>query len=235
VAQRVAQRIGLKICGITRAEDLRACVELSVDAVGLNLWPGSKRYIDMIEAAELLDAVGDTGELLRVGVFVEHDLDAIARAIATLDLDLIQLHGDGPLEPAAELAARYEVGWIQVIRGTPALESLQLVTPAPTWILLDAAVPGYGGAGQTTDWTWAAAAVEALAPTPVWLAGGIDPGNVGEALRRVGPAGLDVASGAELPGARRGEKDRGRIATLLEAIAAATRIVAKLRAETTGS
>ncbi|HLT39868.1 MAG TPA: phosphoribosylanthranilate isomerase [Enhygromyxa sp.] len=208
----------LKVCGVTRVEDLRACVELRVDAVGFNLWPGSKRYLDLREAERLIaDAQPGEGGPLRVGVFVDLDLPAIAEAIAVLDLDLIQAHGDGPLEPVAELAAGYDVGWIQVIRGTPKLATLRVPEPRPRWILLDAAVPGFGGAGQRTDWTWAAAAVQALAPTPVWLAGGIDPGNVEIALREVEPAGIDVASGAELPGAQRGEKQREAIAALVQA------------------
>lgn len=211
--------VALKICGVTRAEDLRACEELFVDAVGFNLWPGSRRHIELRTAERLIaDAkLGEGTTLQKVGVFVDYDLEAIAEAIAILDLDLIQPHGEGPLEPIAELAARYDIGWIQVIRGTPALEFVPRPEPRPRWILLDAAVPGFGGAGQRTDWTWAAAAVGTLAPTPVWLAGGIDPSNIEEALRAVKPAGIDVASGAERPGALRGEKQREAIAALLQA------------------
>lgn len=210
--------VALKVCGVTRVEDLRACVELGVDAVGFNLWSGSRRHVELREAERLLaDAGLDERGPLRVGVFVDLDLPAIAEAIAVLDLDLIQPHGDGPVEPVAELAARYDIGWIQVIRGTPALASVSMPEPRPRWILLDAAVPGFGGAGQRTDWAWAAAAVDALAPTPVWLAGGIDPGNVEAALREVKPAGIDVASGAESPGAQRGEKQREAIAALRRA------------------
>lgn len=210
--------VALKVCGVTRVEDLRACAELGVDAVGFNLWSGSKRFVELREAERIIaEAQLGEGGPLRVGVFVDVDLEAIASAIAILDLDLIQAHGDGPLEPIAELAARYDVGWIQVIRGTPALSDIRVPQLRPRWILLDAAVPGFGGAGQRTDWAWAAAAVSALAPVPVWLAGGINPSNVDAALREVGPAGIDVASGAELPGAQRGEKQREAIAALARA------------------
>ena len=215
-----AVAVGLKICGLTRAEDLRACVELGVDAIGLNLWPGSRRFVDPTAAAELLDAVtiGTAAQQpARVGVFVDAPLADTERAIASLDLDLIQPHGDAPVEPYAALAARYDIGWIWVVRGTPALERLRVPTPAPRWVLLDAAVPGFGGAGQRTDWGWAAEAVAALAPLPVWLAGGISPANAAEAIAAVQPAGLDVASGAELAGTARGHKQRSAIAALVQA------------------
>ena len=214
----LAAGVGLKICGITRAEDLRACGELGVDAVGFNLWPGSKRYVDVRAAEALVAEAGPEGaKPARVGVFVDVDVDLLAEAIAVLDLDLLQPHGDAPLEPVLELAAGYELGWIWVVRGTPDLDRLRIPEPRPVWILLDAAVPGFGGAGQQTDWAWAAEAVAALAPTPVWLAGGLDPSNVEAAIKTVRPAGIDLASGAEVPGAAHGEKQRERIEALVRA------------------
>ncbi|PRP99586.1 phosphoribosylanthranilate isomerase [Enhygromyxa salina] len=224
----MAVGLGLKICGLTRAEDLRACVELGVDAIGLNLWPSSRRYVDPVAAAELLAVSASAGEAdrpapARVGVFVNASLADTERAIAALDLDLIQPHGDAPVEPYAELAARYEIGWIWVVRGTPALAGLKVPTPAPRWVLLDAAVAGFGGAGQPTDWGWAAEAVAALAPLPVWLAGGITPQNAAQAIAAVRPAGLDVASGAEPPGGVGGHKQRSAIAALVDVCRASGR------------
>nr|WP_255216666.1 phosphoribosylanthranilate isomerase [Pseudenhygromyxa sp. WMMC2535] len=225
----------MKICGLTRREDLEACAALGVDALGINLWPRSRRGLSLAQARALLESApqaaggaggpgddGGAGEVgillpLRVGVFVDQPLAFVEEAVATLGLGAIQPHGDAPPRGYAELAARLGIPWIWVVRGTPALTELELPTPAPAWILLDAAVPGYGGEGRRTDWAWAARAVEALAPIPVWLAGGIAPDNVDEALAQVRPAGIDVASGAELPGARRGEKDRAAIAALVEA------------------
>lgn len=202
--------IGLKVCGITRVEDLRACIELGVDAIGLNFWPGSKRFVDPIRARSLIESM-DWGPSKKVGVFVDAPVEEVEAAIATLGLDLIQPHGDAQPEPYAQLAARRKVGWIWVLRGTPALDRLELPTPAPTWVLLDAAVAGFGGAGRTTDWDWAAQAVQRLSPVPVWLAGGIDPSNAAQALARVRPAGLDVASGVETAP---GSKSREAIASL---------------------
>jgi phosphoribosylanthranilate isomerase len=203
--------VGLKICGVTRVEDLRDCIDLRVDAIGFNLWRQSRRFVDPDRARALIDAV-EWGATVKVGVFVDAPVGEVEAAIALLGLDLVQLHGDAPVEPYAALAARRKVGWIRVIRGTPPLDQLEVADElAPAWVLLDAAVPGFGGAGQTTDWDWAARAVQRLHRQPVWLAGGLDPSNVAEALARVQPAGLDVASGVETAP---GIKSREAIASL---------------------
>lgn len=211
----VAAALKLKVCGVTRAQDVRACRAAGVDAIGINLWPGSKRHLDLAAAGRMLAEAGPTPT--RVGVFVDAPLDEVAQAVRALDLAAIQPHGDADPRPYAALAGELGVDWIWVVRGTPNLDRLEVPTPEPAWILLDAAVPGFGGAGHRTDWDWAAAAVRHLAPRAVWLAGGVRPDNVAEAVARVRPAGLDVASGAEFPGAARGEKDPAAIAALVAA------------------
>lgn len=205
----------LKVCGVTRPGDLEACVELGVDAVGINLWAGSRRGLALAEARALIEAVRPPPTLERVGVFVSPTADEVLRAVEALGLGCVQIVGEGDAGPGLG------VPYLWVIRGTPVLAGLEPPTPAPRRILLDAAVPGFGGAGQATDWAWAQAAVEHFAGREVWLAGGITASNAAAALRQVRPAGLDVASGTELPGARRGEKDRAAIAALLAACRAA--------------
>ena len=202
--------VGLKVCGVTRADDLSLCQALGVEAVGLNLWPGSSRGLRLDEARRLVRAVPRAGGTLRVGVFVDATPDQVARAHAELQLDAVQLHGDGEPEPYAALG----LPWIWVIRGTPSLETLRVPRPMPLWVLLDAHVQGYGGQGHRTDWTWAAEVVRALGSVPVWLAGGITPGNAAEAIAGVAPAGIDVATGSE---SAVGVKDRGKIEALLRA------------------
>lgn len=203
----------LKVCGVTRGADLQVCDRLGVDAVGINLWSGSKRGLTAEEASALL--AGSRGAL-RVGVFVDHTPHEVAALARDLKLDAIQPHGNAPPERFAALG----LPWAWVIRGTPELATLAVPQPAPAWVLLDAAVPGFGGAGAKTNWIWAAAAVVALAPLPVWLAGGITADNAADALAQVRPAGLDVASGSEAQGAARGEKDVARIEALLRAVRA---------------
>lgn len=206
----------LKVCGVTRPADLEACVELGVDAVGINLWSGSKRGLSLAEAEALLAAVRPPPSLERVGVFVEPGEDEVVRAFEALELDLVQIVGDG------RDVAGFGLPFLWVIRGTPSLAELAAPHLRPRRVLLDAVAPGYGGAGLQTDWAWARAAVRHFAGTEVWLAGGITPANAAAALEQVGPAGLDVASGTELPGARRGEKDRAAIAALVAACRGAT-------------
>lgn len=199
----------LKICGVTRPVDLAVCVELGVDSIGINLWSGSRRGLSLAGAEALLrDVMPSRGGPERVGVFVNPGADELQRAYETLELDLVQVIFDDAHAPSLPHT------W--VIRGTPSLESLRLPSPPPARVLLDAVAPGYGGAGLMTDWAWAGAAVPRFS-VPVWLAGGITPENAAAALAAVAPAGLDVASGAELAGAARGEKDRGKIAALLAA------------------
>ena len=199
----------LKICGVTRPVDLAACIALGVDSVGINLWPGSRRGLSLADAAALLrDVMPARGGPELVGVFVNPGADELQRAYEALKLDLVQVIHDDPD------AALPTLPFTWVIRGAPPLASLRPPSRAPTRVLLDAVAPGYGGAGLVTDWTWAAAAVPHFA-VPVWLAGGITPANAAAALAAVAPAGLDVASGAELAGASRGEKDRDKIAALL--------------------
>jgi phosphoribosylanthranilate isomerase len=202
--------VKLKVCGVTRPQDLAVCVELGVDAVGINLWSGSRRGLTLAEAEALLAEVRPPPALERVGVFVEPTADEVRRAAEVLQLDLVQIVG-------AQEVTGFGLPYLWVVRGTPALAELRAPTPRPARALLDAAVPGYGGAGQTTDWGWAAAAVQRLAPLEVWLAGGITARNAALAIQQVRPAGLDVASGTELPGGRRGEKDRAAIERLLAA------------------
>jgi phosphoribosylanthranilate isomerase len=199
-----------------RAEDLVACAELGVDAIGLNLWSGSPRGVGLAAACELLRAAGvanERGEApIIVAVLVDPSPAELAAVCTRLRPDAIQLHG------ARDIAAYpgVTVPHVRVLRGTPASVELDARASVPRWTLLDAAVPGYGGAGVRTDWIWARSVVQRLAPHPVWLAGGIGPDNAAQAIADVAPAGIDVASGAETRGAPPGHKSRERIAALVE-------------------
>ncbi|MCH9683596.1 MAG: phosphoribosylanthranilate isomerase [Deltaproteobacteria bacterium] len=200
----------LKICGVTHLDDVDACLAHGVDAIGLNLWPRSPRALTVAQALPLVHRARQGRPTVQlVGVVVDPDPASLREQLAVLQLDAVQLHGDAAVDGYGDLGVPY----VWVLRGTPPLDAVRLPAPAPAWILLDAKVPHYGGQGVTTDWSWARGAVERLSPAPVWLAGGITPDNAAQALQTVGPAGLDVASGAEPKGDPR-RKDPAKIAAL---------------------
>ncbi len=204
-------RVGLKVCGVTNADDLRACRDAGVDAVGINFWTGSKRYAPGPDAARWVEQVRAEGELpTLVGVFVDPVPSYMTAIVDAVGLELVQLHGDSPVSAYAALGQP----WVQVIRGPRPLAKVRVSKPTPRWVLLDAAVPGYGGQGVQLDWPWARSAVAALSAHDVWLAGGIGPDNAEDAIVTVGPAGLDVASGVEIERDTR-RKDPAKIAALV--------------------
>ncbi len=197
----------LKICGVCHEDDLLACCEVGVSAVGFNFWPGSPRHVSVARAERLVAlARAQPSPPFIVGVFVHVDdteLHAIQTAFA---LDFVQVHDHVPVRAPAP--------YVAVIRGTPPLLTMPAFDSPPAWILLDAITPGFGGEGRTTDWAYAANAVQLFAPTPVWLAGGLTEHNAAQAIAQVHPAGLDVASGAE---SSPGRKDPRKLAALARA------------------
>lgn len=199
---------GLKICGVTHIDDARACVAVGVEAIGLNFWPRSKRFVTPAQGGPIARAIG--GSAQRVGVFVDAPVPVVAETATALGLDAIQMHGDADPAPYAALG----IPWVWVVRTRVDPGALRVPDIVPAWVLLDAEVAGYGGQGVVADWDWAAAVVRALAPLPVWLAGGLHPGNAALARSTVRPAGLDVASGAERPGTSPPRKDRSKLEAL---------------------
>ena len=206
----------LKVCGITRVEDWRSCDELGVDYIGLNFWPQSRRFVSLQRATAMWterERERSTGQAARlVALFVDPKIEEVLEVLDALPIDLVQFHGE--LGPAAY--PELKCPQIHVIRGTPAISSLSWPARRIDHVLLDAMVSGYGGQGHRADWDWAAQFVAHASSKSVWLAGGITPENAAEALAQVRCAGLDVASGAELSGAKHGEKDPKKIQALLE-------------------
>ncbi len=178
----------VKVCGITRLEDALAAARLGADWLGFNFWPRSKRYLPPAAAAEIVRALPPS--VTAVGVFVDPTAEELAAAVRTSGVRLAQLHGDEP--PAFCAAAPVPV--VKGIRVKDEHSLAALVSYEVEAFLLDSATSGYGGSGQAFDWMLAAAAARSV---PVWLAGGLVPDNVAEAVRKVRPRGVDVASGVE--------------------------------------
>jgi phosphoribosylanthranilate isomerase len=193
---------------MTRLEDALDAIAAGVDAVGFNFWPGSKRHVDVARAREIVAALPHG--VLRVGVFVRATPEEVRATVAEVGLGAVQLHGDE--DPADHAGASVPL-W-QVLRIESALPAS--VSPRAAELLLDAKVEGFGGSGRSFDWSLARDARRF--GLPFWLAGGLTPANVGEAIRLAQPTGVDVASGVE---SRPGVKDPARVRAFVAAVRAA--------------
>ena len=223
-----------KICGITRVADAHCAFNAGADAIGLNFYRKSKRFVEPDDVAQWLAGFremcdGDVDECPApqiIGVFVNSQQNEMSDIAKALKLDGIQLHGDE--DPSIVDGLRYGVSddcyIIRAVR-TQADESMiaQVKSEVNRWnlagvdaILLDAATPGaYGGTGKKLDWNQLS---QMEIPLPWILAGGLTPGNVGEAIAQTGANSVDVASGVE---SKPGIKDEAMVKKFVaESIAA---------------
>ena len=197
-------RTRVKICGITRTQDARAAAEAGADAIGLVFYPPSPRYLSTERAVEIRDALPPFVQ--SVALFVNADAAQVAQVIGRVRPALLQFHG----EETPEFCAQFGMPYVKACRvraGVDALEYLRPFSRAAAW-LYDSYVPEYGGVGERFDWSLLPAARE----RPLILSGGLSPGNVAEAVRRVRPWGVDVSSGVE---SAKGVKDAARIAAFI--------------------
>lgn len=199
----------VKICGITQRDDARAAAEAGASFVGLVLWPGSPRHVPLDRVRAIIDQLPKS--VLPVGVFVDptaEDIDAAASA----GIQLAQIHGDGG---AWSKGIRSDVMIVRAVHLGERDGEIEPRWPAGK-ILLDAHDPvSHGGTGRTIDWSRARVIAEAR---QVFLAGGLTPFNVAQAVREVKPFAVDVSSGVEI---RPGIKDHGKIRAFINAVKAA--------------
>jgi phosphoribosylanthranilate isomerase len=192
----------VKICGVTRLEDAELAASLGASAVGLNFWNESPRMVSVETAREIARALPPF--VARVGVFVNEDPDRVAEIVHEVGLDAVQLHGDDRVDDYREVHAR-------LIRAVTldheGAEAEVAALPSDVTPLVDAHDrTRRGGTGRTVDWDRAAVVA---AQRSILLAGGLTPANVAEAIQRVRPWGVDVASGVEeRPGVKSAEKLR---------------------------
>lgn len=210
----------LKICGLTDPEQALACARLGATAIGVNLWPGSRRAVPQERAAAIFAALrAEAPAVLRVALFVNPTPAEVLAAAAALPFSVAQLHGDEPPGFAREIGLLCWKGLRIASESDLARVDLYGVAGPPPWqrLVIDAPSPGYGGSGRTLDLDLAA---RAAARHPVILAGGLTPENVAARARAVRPVGVDVASGVE---EAPGRKDLDKVAAFLEAARAALR------------
>ncbi|MEY5025491.1 MAG: hypothetical protein RLZZ244_1019 [Verrucomicrobiota bacterium] len=207
-------RVRIKICGITNERDALGAIEAGADALGLNTWRGSKRWVDLEDAREWVAALPPF--VTRVALCVNESLAGAQRYASLPGVDCLQFHGEESRELCAEMA-RAGHPFIRALRLPEARDwSAELSGWSTRHLLLDAYVPGaYGGTGARVDWGLAAQAVSDFPDLSITLAGGLDPENVAEAVRRVAPYAVDVASGVE---SAPGRKDVAKMRDFVQAV-----------------
>jgi phosphoribosylanthranilate isomerase len=219
-----------KICGLTSADALDAALDARADFTGFVFFPPSPRNISLALARNL--GARGQGRARKVALTVDAD-DALHAAIVdALKPDMLQLHGRETPERVAALKARFG---LPVMKALPVETRADLdVVPAyarvADWLLFDARAPKDatrpGGLGKAFEWTL----LKALDPgLPFMLSGGLEPGNVGQALEITRAPAVDVSSGVE---SEPGVKDPSRIAAFIRAVreadAAPARVVGKV-------
>jgi phosphoribosylanthranilate isomerase len=211
--QRVKSLIDMtkiKICGIKTLSDAQAAINAGADYLGFNFFPKSARFIETNKFKEIGKVIRDHHPTISlIGVFVNSKPEEIRSLLETGLLDMVQLHGD----ESPEFCAAFDNKAFKAFRGIPKDGVIPYIRKESPALLLDAMIGGsYGGTGITADWTAAAK----LAKTyPIFLAGGLNPENVREAVRQVHPWGVDVASGVE---SSPGKKDIDKMKAFIQAV-----------------
>jgi len=199
--------VKVKICGIRSLLDARLSVELGADFIGLNFWPGSKRVISSEEAGKIVKEL--KGKVKLVGVFVNQDLNEVKEIVERYQLDYIQLHG----EEDFRYCQKFSKPVIKAL-GLSSEKALKIMDKYQEVIwLIDSKTQGYGGSGVKPDWELAKKAKQKAGR--IILAGGLNPENVKEAVQKVGPWVVDVASGVE---SAVGVKDPERLKKFFKAV-----------------
>src|SRR5262245_32272204 len=194
--------VKLKVCGLTSLEDARAAVDCGAEYLGFNFYPKSPRYIAPPSARAIIERLPD--DIISVGVFVnESRPDDVVEILRLSGARMAQLHGDESPDYCASIGAERV---IKALRVADDFEARRVLDYPASAILLDAFDPKlYGGTGRTANW---AIAREAARLTKIFLAGGLSPDNIVDAIRAVEPFAVDVNSGVE---SAPGRKDANKL------------------------
>ena len=213
-------RTRVKICGITRVADGLAAADAGADAIGLNFWSGTPRFVEIGRAREIADAMPPF--VTKVALFVDPTAAEVEAVLAANPLDVLQFHGTETPE-LCRASGRPYLKAIHMKDGVDLLEYAALYEDASGFVF-DSFWPGDlpGGTGRAFDWSRLSPAVQAKLPAPAILSGGLDGDNVGAAIRAVRPWAVDASSGVEERGpdgkVRRGLKDAARIAAFIQGV-----------------
>jgi phosphoribosylanthranilate isomerase len=208
----------IKICGITRLDDLHAAIDAGADALGFVFYPPSPRYLSPEAAAPLIAAMPPF--VTSVGLFVNASLEEIQAVIAQAPIQLLQFHGDESAEECHRLASAVNRPFIRAFRVKPDTSAADLLECEEQYkatsslfqgLLLDTFVDSFGGSGKVFDWSLIP---KELAPRVV-LSGGLSVQNATDAVVRVRPFAVDISSGVELS---KGIKDVAKIRSFVQAV-----------------
>jgi phosphoribosylanthranilate isomerase len=197
----------VKICGITNLPDAVAAVEAGADALGFMFYEASPRRVSIREAVGIIRELPPL--IMKVGVFVDAPEDTVMRAIGDCGLSLLQFHG----HETPEYCTQFGLMSMKAFRIRNA-ESLAALPDYATdaWLLDAFARDKLGGTGEKFNWDLAIEAKKL--GRPIFLAGGLTPENVAEAVKKVQPYGVDVSSGVE---AEPGKKDHEKVRRFIKA------------------
>jgi phosphoribosylanthranilate isomerase len=203
----MSARTRIKICGVSRSQDVEAAVDAGADAIGFVFHPGSPRCVTLDQATALARELPPF--VTPVGLFVNAAPGLVAAAVAALPQLVLQFHGD---ESATECAAPGRP-FLKAARMTPGFDLLDFAArfSMAQGLLLDTHAEGYGGSGKVFDWSLVPRGV----PHRLVLSGGLHAGNVGSGIRELRPWAVDVSSGVE---SSRGVKDAAAIRRFCDAV-----------------
>ncbi len=198
----------IKICGITRVQDVQAVAHSGADALGLVFYEKSPRHVSIGQAQQLAAAVPPFVTL--VGLFVNPQPDEVREVLRQVPLDVLQFHG----EEEPEFCTQFGRPYLKAVRVKAGVDLLQYAVhyASARGLLLDAYVDGtHGGTGAVFEWSLIPEALRSR----IILSGGLDANNVGAAIKAVHPYAVDVSSGVE---ASKGIKDAAKIAAFINEI-----------------
>ena len=205
-------RVRIKICGLTRPEDARCASGLGVDAIGLNFYPPSPRFLSVFAARAVRASISPF--VTTVAVFVNPGPEEVRRVMGEVGVDMLQFHGTEPARFCEEFGLPY-LKAIGMRKGVDLSEAVREYPSAAAWLLDVHDTEKWGGTGRTFDWSAVRLESGGSFDRPIVLAGGLAPQNVEDAIRRVRPFAVDVCGGVESAG---GIKDESMLAAFVERV-----------------
>lgn len=200
----------VKICGITNLEDALLAAEYGADMLGFNFYAKSPRYISPENALEIIEKLPKG--IGKVGVFVNETQKRLLDIAKLTGIDTFQLHGDETPEFVSELRPQTGLPIIKAMRVAENFATEHAMRYSVDAILLDTySQNAFGGTGEAFEWQKAIALARNV--ERLFLAGGLHPDNVADAIRKVGPYAVDVASGVE---SAKGKKDAAKLKEFIE-------------------